>query len=230
MKSLPSREEHYKIFIFDGTSYSYMASIRAHRESNTLIITKNSSYTRPIAHRVNLIMGINARCMEQVAIDGSLELGKNAQITGNVWAKDVILGPGSIIYGGLTVDGDLTALDNAKVVGHVLVVGGAFIRPGVRFGSLDVGGLIEIQGKPPSKHINGKMVVNDDMDYPEALKKSESEALKKPEPKEKPASRPPKAPAKEKDKQPPTQKKRQKAKAPAEKKPKGKGFFGFMNK
>jgi hypothetical protein len=156
-----------------------MASIRAHRESNTLIITKNSSYTRPIAHRVNLIMGINARCMEQVAIDGSLELGKNAQITGSVWAKKAILGPGSIIYGDLTVDGDLIALDNAKVIGHVLVVGGAFIRPGVRFGSLDAGGLIEIQGKPPSKHIMGKMVVNDDMDYPEAPKKGGPEALKR---------------------------------------------------
>jgi hypothetical protein len=163
-----------------------MASIRAHRESNTLIIMKNSSYTRPIAHRVNLIMGINARCMEQVAIEGSLELGKKAQITGNVWTKKAILGPGSIIYGDLTVDGDLTALDNAKVTGHVLVVGGAFIRPGVRFGSLDAGGLIEIQGKPPSKHIKGKMVVNDDLDYPEARKKG-GDVLRKPEPKKAPA-------------------------------------------
>jgi UDP-3-O-[3-hydroxymyristoyl] glucosamine N-acyltransferase len=190
-----------------------MASIRAHRESNTLIITKNSSYTRPIAHRVNLILGINARCMEQVAIDGSLELGKNAQITGNVWAKKAILGPGSIIYGDLTVDGDLTALDKAKVVGHVLVVGGAFIRPGVRFGSLDVGGLIEIQGKPPSQHIKGKMVVNDDMDYPEAPKKSESEAFKKPKEKQAvpPKAPPPKASAPKKaakGKQPPAQKKK----------------------
>ncbi len=156
-----------------------MASIRAHRESNTFIITKNSSYTRPIASRVNLILGINAMCMEQVAIEGSLELGKKAQITGNVWAKKAILGPGSAIFGDLTVDGDLTALDNAKVTGHVLVTGSAFIRPGVRFGSLDAGGLIEIQGKPPSKYVKGKMVVNDDMDYPEAPKKGEAEVLKK---------------------------------------------------
>ncbi len=204
-----------------------MASIRAHRESNTLIITKNSSYTRPIAHRVNLIMGINARCMEQVAIDGSLELGKNAQITGNVWAKKAILGPGSIIYGDLTVDGDLTALDNAKVVGHVLVVGGAFIRPGVRFGSLDAGGLIEIQGKPPSKHIKGKMVVNDDMDYPEAPKKSESEAFKKRNKQAalQKAPAPKKAP---KGKQQPAQKKpTKKTGKTASEKPKDKGFFGL---
>ncbi|AFC99021.1 Protein of unknown function, DUF583 [Methanocella conradii HZ254] len=139
-----------------------MASIRAHRESNTLIIMKNSSYARPITHRVNLIMGINARCMERVAIDGNLELGKNAQVTGNVRARDVILGPGSIIYGDLFVDGDLKALDNARVMGHVKVAGAAFIRPGARFGSLDAGGLIEIQGKPPSKHIKGKIVITED--------------------------------------------------------------------
>jgi hypothetical protein len=209
-----------------------MASIRAHRESNTLIIAKNSSYTRPIAHRVNLIMGINSRCMEQVAIDGSLELGKNAQITGNVRAKKAILGPGSVIYGDLTVDGDLAALDNARVVGHVLVVGGAFIRPGVRFGSLDVGGLIEIQGKPPSKHIKGKMVVNDDIDYPEAPRKGEAEALRRPA---EPASKPKKAPAPvpkkaPKGKLPQSEKKDQKAKKPSGKKPKGKGFLGFLNK
>jgi hypothetical protein len=209
-----------------------MASIRAHRESNTLIITKNSSYTRPIAHRVNLILGINARCMEQVAIDGSLELGKKAQITGNVWAKKAILGPGSIIYGDLAVDGDLTALDNAKVTGHVLVVGGAFIRPGVRFGSLDAGGLIEIQGKPPSQHIKGKMVVNDDMDYPEAPKKSEAEVLKRNEKKAAPTKASTPVPKKAaKGKQQPAQKKpAKKTGKTAGEKPKDKGFLGFLNK
>jgi hypothetical protein len=209
-----------------------MASIRAHRESNTLIITKNSSYTRPIAHRVNLIIGINARCMEQVAIDGRLELGKNAQITGNVWAKKAVLGPGSVIYGDLTVDGDLTALDNAKVTGHVLVVGGAFIRPGVRFGSLDSGGLIEIQGKPPSKYIKGKMVVNDDVDYPEAPKKGEAEALKKPAVKQAAPSKAPapKAPAPKKAavRRPAGQKKPPKKAAEKKPKSKGKGFFGLL--
>jgi hypothetical protein len=139
-----------------------MASIRAHRESKTLIIMKNSSYAKPITHRVNLIMGINARCMERVDIDGNLELGKSARVTGNVRAKDVILGPGSIIYGDLFVEGDLKALDNARVTGSVKVTGGAFIRPGARFGSLDAGGLIELQGRPPSKHIRGRIIVADE--------------------------------------------------------------------
>ncbi len=213
-----------------------MASIRAHRGSNTLIITKNSSYTKPIAHKVNLILGINARCMERVAIDGSLEMGKSAQITGNVRANKAILGPGSIIYGDLTVDGDLVALDNARVTGHVLVAGAAFIRPGARFGSLDAGGLIELQGKPPSKHIKGKMVVNDDMDYPEARKKGGAEAFKKPGGKAAPQKAPPaKAPAAKspapnkaamKGKPQPGQKKP--AKKGAEEKPKRKGFFGLF--
>jgi cytoskeletal protein CcmA (bactofilin family) len=213
-----------------------MASIRAHKDSNTLIIMKNSSYARPITHRINLIMGINARCMEQVAIDGDLELGKNGQITGSVRAKNVILGPGSIIYGDLSVEGDLTALDSARVIGQVQVVGGSFIRPGVRFGSLEAGGLIEIQGKPPSKHIKGKIVVNDDMDYPEAVKKGGAESLKRSEPKEKHVIQPPKSPVKaapekaqpKKDKQPQT-KKGQKGKK-EEEKPKSKGFFGFLKK
>ncbi len=213
-----------------------MASIRAHRDSNTLIIMKNSSYTRPITHRINLILGINARCMEQVMIDGNLELGKNAQVTGSVRAKDVILGPGSIIYGDLVVEGNLMTLDNARVIGHVLVMGAAFIRPHAIFGSLEVGGLIEIQGKPPSKRIKGKMVINDDVDYPEPVHhKDGSAAFKRPEPKEKHVIHPPRAsalpPAPTKGqapngKQPPSKKKPQKA----EEKPKGKGLFGFLKK
>lgn len=215
-----------------------MASIRAHKDSNTLIIMKNSSYARPITHRINLILGMNARCMEQVAIDGDLELGKNAQVTGSVRARNVILGPGSVVYGDVTAYGDLKALDNASVIGHVAVQGGAFVRPGVRFGSLDVGGLIEIQGRPPSKHIQGKMVVNDDMDYPE-LKKMGAEAIKKAEPGKGHMVRPPKSPVKtepekaadkpkpSKGKQTQAQKKGKK-KAPEEEKPKKKGFFGLF--
>ena len=138
-----------------------MASIKAHKDSNTLIIMKNSNYTRPIIHRINLITGMNARCMEQVSIDGNLQLGKASRIMGDVKANNVILGPGSVIMGNLTVRGDLVALDNAKVTGHVSCVGGAMIRPGVLFGSLYAGGLIELQGKAPSKHISGKVVVNE---------------------------------------------------------------------
>jgi len=213
-----------------------MASIRAHRESNTLVIMKNSSYARPITHRINLILGMNARCMEQVMIDGDLELGKNAQVTGSVRAKNVILGPGSMVYGDVVADGDLKALDNARVIGSVKVAGGAFIRPGVHFGSLEVTGMIEIQGKPPSKHIVGKMVVNDDMDYPEASKKMGAEAIKKAEPKKDHIIMPPKASAKAEPekgkgqtakKKAPAQKKGQKKPA-GEEKPAKKGFLGLF--
>lgn len=138
-----------------------MASIKAHKDSNTLIIMKNSNYTRPITHRINLITGLNARCMEQVVIDGNLELGKAARIMGDAKANNVILGPGSVIMGDLTVRGDLLALDKASVTGRVYCVGGAVIRPGVTFGSLDVGGLIELQGKAPCRHVRGKVVVNE---------------------------------------------------------------------
>lgn len=211
-----------------------MASIRAHKDSNTLIIMKNSSYARPITHKINLILGMNARCMEQVAIDGDLELGKNAQVTGSVRARNVILGPGSVVYGDVTAYGDLKALDNASVIGHVAVQGGAFVRPGVRFGSLDVGGLIEIQGRPPSKHIQGKMVVNDDMDYPE-VRKGGAGAIKRAEPEKGHVVQPPKSPVKAepekakpaKGKQAQTQKKGKK-KVPEEEKPKKKGFFGLF--
>ena len=233
----------------------YMASIRAHLDSKTLIIMKNSSYTRPITHRINLILGMNSRCMERVMVDGNLEMGKKAEVTGGVMANNVVLGPGAIIYGDLTVAGDLTALDNAKVIGHVQVGGAAFIRPGVMFGSLEAGGLIEIQGKPPSKHIKGKMVVNDEMDYKEpAQQKGEHDAFKRPKPDEQRVVQPPKAPAPvmvpvpEKGKAPAkgmipkgkdtkgkpaaaVQKKPQnKAKKPAEEKPKSKGLFGFLKK
>ncbi len=234
----------------------YMASIRAHMDSRTLIITKNSSYTRPITHHINLILGINARCMERVMVDGNLEMGKKAEVTGSVMANNVVLGPGSIIYGDLTVAGDLMALDCAKVIGHVQVGGAAFIRPGVMFGSLDAGGLIEIQGNPPSKHIKGKMVVNDEMDYKEPeQQKGEHAAFKRPKPEEERVIQPPKTPAPvmtpvpEKGKAPvkgmipikgqaskgkpaaAAQKKPQsKAKKPSEEKPKSKGLFGFLKK
>jgi hypothetical protein len=218
-----------------------MASIRAHRDSNTLIVAKNSSYARPIIGHINLILGMNARCMERVAIDGDLVMGKKSRVTGSVKARNVILGPGAIVYGDIVAEGDLKALDSASVVGQVKVAGGAFIRPGVRFGSLETGGLIEIQGRPPSKHITGKMVVNDDMDYPEAAKKGGAEALKKAGPKKEHVIQPPKVPVKEKpektqpaSKTPPaktTAPAKKKQKKPAEgEKPKKKGFFGFLNK
>lgn len=207
-----------------------MASIRAHRDSNTLIIAKNSSYARPIVSQVNLILGMNARCMERVAVDGDLVLGKKARVTGSVKARNVILGPGSIVYGDVVAVGDLKALDNACVVGNVRVAGGAFIRPGVRFGALETGGLIEIQGRPPSKHVQGKMVVNDDMDYPEASKKMGAEALKAGAEKGH-VAQPAKVPAREEPEkvkpEPPAPEK----KAAEPKKPKKKkGFLGFMNK
>jgi|GEM_PF-6007972 len=209
-----------------------MASIRAHLESRTLIITKNSTYARPINHHIGLILGINARCLERVMIDGDLELGKKAEITGSVKAKNAILGPGSVIYGDLMLEGDLTALDNAKVTGHVMVMGAAFIRPGVLFGSLDAGGLIELQGNPPSKHIKGKMVVNDGTDYREPLQqKNEHEVFKKPKPEEDRVVLPPKAPVIEpaKGKAPAKKGKPQKkAKEPDDEKPKRKGLFGLF--
>ena len=224
-----------------------MASIRAHVDSRTLIIMKNSSYTRPITHHISLIVGMNARCMERILIDGDFALGKKAEVTGSVNAFNVILGPGSVIYGDLTVNGDLKALDNAKVVGHVTVAGGAFIRPGVMFGSLEASGLIEIQGKPPSKHIKGKMVVNDNVDYREpTLHKDEHDVFKKPAPREEPKILPPKSPiiepdpAKSKPKASPkgpapkvnpkaAQKKPQgKNKGTEEEKPKRKGLFGLF--
>jgi hypothetical protein len=205
-----------------------MASIRAHLGSRTLIITKNSTYARPINHHISLILGINARCLERVMIDGDLELGKKAEITGSVKAKNVILGPGSVIYGDLMVEGDLMALDNAKVTGHVMVMGAAFIRPGVMFGSLDAGGLIELQGNPPSKHIKGKMVVNDGTDYREpSQQKNEHEVFKKPKPEEDRVVLPPKAPVIQpaKGKAPAKGKPQKKAE---DEKPKRKGLFGLF--
>src|SRR5271157_890540 len=169
-----------------------MASIRAHLESRTLIITKNSTYARPINHHIGLILGINARCLERVMIDGDLELGKKAEITGSVKAKNAILGPGSVIYGDL----------------------------------------IELQGNPPSKHIKGKMVVNDGTDYREPLQqKNEHEVFKKPKPEEDRVVLPPKAPVIEpaKGKAPAKKGKPQKkAKEPDDEKPKRKGLFGLF--
>ena len=135
-------------------------SIKAHKESNTLILARNANYAKPIRHRVNLIAAVNSRCIEDINIDGNLELGKNAQVMGNVTAKDAILGPGSLIHGNLTVEGNLTALDGSKVTGNVRVKGSAVIRPKVTFGSIDADGMIELYGKPPSKHTKGKVVVD----------------------------------------------------------------------
>ena len=177
-----------------------MASIKAHKDSNTLIITKNSNYTRPITHRINLIAGMNSRCMEKVSIDGNLQLGKAARIMGDTKANNVILGAGSVIMGDLTVSGDLLALDKSRVTGRVSCVGGAVIRPGVQFGSLDVGGLIELQGNAPCKHVRGKVVIHDDMHKPvkkEPVKmKPPRKEAKPPSKKEEPRKAKPKVPPK----------------------------------
>jgi len=134
-------------------------SIKAHTGSNTLIIAKNTNYAKPINYRVNLIAGTNARIMEKIVISGDLELGKGAQVTGDVKAKNVILGPWSVIRGNLTASGDLVALDHSKVIGTVKCGGSAMIRPGVAFGSLEATGLVEVYGRKPAKNTVGKTVV-----------------------------------------------------------------------
>ena len=177
-----------------------MASIKAHKDSNTLIISKNSNYTRPITHRINLIAGMNARCMEKVSIEGNLQLGKAARIMGDTKAENVILGAGSVIMGDLTVRGDLLALDKARVTGRVFCIGGAVIRPGVVFGSLDAGGLIELQGNAPCKHVRRKVVIHEDAQKsaikaekePQKIKPAKKEAKPAPK-KEEQRKAPPKA-------------------------------------
>lgn len=177
-----------------------MASIKAHKDSNTLIITKNSSYTKPIMHRINLITGMNSRCMEKVSIEGNLQLGKAARIMGDVKAENVILGAGSVIMGDLTVRGDLLALDKARVTGRVYCIGGAVIRPGVEFGSLEVGGLIELQGNAPCKRVKGKVVIHDAAHKPAekepVVTKPPRKEAKPPSRKEEPRKSPPKTPQK----------------------------------
>ena len=175
-----------------------MASIKAHKDSNTLIITKNSNYTKPIMHRINLITGMNSRCMEKVSIEGNLQLGKAARIMGDVKAENVILGAGSVIMGDLTVRGDLLALDKARVTGRVYCIGGAVIRPGVEFGSLEAGGSIELQGNAPCKHVKGKVVIHDAMHKPAekepVIAKPPRKEAKPPSRKEEPRKSRPKAP------------------------------------
>jgi predicted acyltransferase (DUF342 family) len=134
-------------------------SLRAHKGSNTLIIAKNANYAKPINYRVNLIAGMNSRIMECISIDGDLELGKGAHVAGDVKARNVVLGPWSVINGSLTCSGDLVALDNCKVTGPVKCDGSATIRPGVALGSLDATGLVEYYGKKPAKHVTGKEVI-----------------------------------------------------------------------
>jgi predicted acyltransferase (DUF342 family) len=135
-------------------------SIRAHKGSNTLIITKHANYAKPINYRVNLIAGMNSRIMERINISGDLELGKGAYVTGSVRARNVVLGPWSVIYGDLTLTGDLLALDHSKVTGTVKCGGSATIRPGVAMGSLEATGLVEYYGKKPAKVVTGKSVVS----------------------------------------------------------------------
>jgi predicted acyltransferase (DUF342 family) len=135
-------------------------SIRAHKGSNTLIIAKNANYAKPINYRVNLIAGMNSRIMERISIDGDLELGKGAHVAGSVRARNVVLGPWSVINGDLTTTGDLVALDHSKVTGAVKCGGSAIVRPDVAFGSLEATGLVEYHGKKPAKIVTGKSVVN----------------------------------------------------------------------
>lgn len=134
------------------------SSIRAHVESNTLIIGKNSNYIRPINYRANLIAGMNSRLLERVSIDGDLVLSKGAQAMGDVKANNVILGPWTVIRGNLTVKGDLLALDHSRVLGKVTCKGSAVIRPDVAFASLEATGLVEYYGKKPARKTKGKIV------------------------------------------------------------------------
>ncbi|HMK45838.1 MAG TPA: polymer-forming cytoskeletal protein [Methanocella sp.] len=138
------------------------SSIMAHKESNTLIIRKNTNYTKPVNLKANLMAGMNSRFMESITVDGDLVLGKGAQIMGDAKAKNVVLGPWAVIRGNLTVSGELLALDNSKVLGNVKCYGSVITRPGVVFRSLDATGLVEYYGKKPAGKIRSKMITKKD--------------------------------------------------------------------
>ncbi|MDI6639343.1 MAG: polymer-forming cytoskeletal protein [Methanocellales archaeon] len=134
--------------------------IKKHVDTNTYVILRRSFVDRDFNVDGNLIVGGRVYFWGDLAVSGTLELGKSSEVKGNVTAKYAILGPSTHIRGNVQVEDELKLLDGARIDGDVLCGGNALIRPGVTMDHIQAGGDVQMIGRVNTKRVKagGKVV------------------------------------------------------------------------
>lgn len=138
--------------------------IKKYFGKSTYVMQRKSFFDKNIKVCGNLIVGNGACFWGNLSVSELLELGKNSEIYGNVFAKEAVIGANSLIEGDVTVESDLTVLDGARITGILKCGGNVFLRPNVAAKRAEVKGDIEMHGKNAVPHIkvNGKIIAKKD--------------------------------------------------------------------
>ncbi len=127
--------------------------IKYHPGSNTYIIQKKAYFENSVLLKGNLIVGAGCNFWQELRVEGTLELGKNSLVKGNVQAHNAIIGPHCEVRGNLQVDKDLTLMDDVNILGSATCGGQMFVRPGCSMGFVKAEKLLELVGKVTIKDV-----------------------------------------------------------------------------
>jgi len=139
--------------------------IRYHADTNTYIIRRKAFFENSIKIDGNMIVGSGANFWKDLEVSGSLQLGKESFVKGDIKANDVLIGTRCEISGNIEVANDLTMLDNVKIKGSAICGNEMSVRPGCQVKFVKAATALELIGKVDIKEIESgtKLIVRSEM-------------------------------------------------------------------
>lgn len=127
--------------------------LRYHKASNTYIARRRSYFESDVIIDGNFIAGAASSFWKDLTVKGTLKLGKNSSVRGNVKADDIVVGPGCDIKGNVEAYSDLKLFDHVTVDGSATVGGTLSIRPGCSVAFARANATLELIGQVHIKEI-----------------------------------------------------------------------------
>lgn len=139
--------------------------IRYHADTNTYIIRRKAFFENSIKIDGNVIVGSGANFWKDLEVSGSLQLGKESFVKGDIKANDALIGTRCEIGGNIEVANDLTMLDNVKIKGSAICGNEMSVRPGCQVKFVKAATALELIGKVDIKEIESgtKLIVRSEM-------------------------------------------------------------------
>jgi cytoskeletal protein CcmA (bactofilin family) len=129
------------------------SDLRYHKASNTYIARRRSYFENDVIIDGNFIAGAASCFWKGLVVRGTLKLGKNSSVRGNVKADDIVIGPGCEINGNVEAYNDLKFFDSVTVNGLATAGRTISIRPGCSLGFAKANETLELIGKVHIKEI-----------------------------------------------------------------------------
>ncbi|WP_292463283.1 polymer-forming cytoskeletal protein [Methanolobus sp.] len=129
------------------------SDLRYHKASNTYIARRRSYFENDVIIDGNFIAGAASSFWKGLSVKGTLKLGKESSVRGNVKADDIVIGPGCEINGNVEAYSDLKLFDSVTVNGLAIAGGTISIRPGCSLGFARANATLELIGKVNIKEI-----------------------------------------------------------------------------